>query len=53
MVRVTCLGAAGSVTGSNYLVESFSGKKVMVWGETISAQKAGWLMDVGKIKVLD
>ena len=34
-------------------LESFSDKKVMVWGETISAQKAGWLMDVGKIKVLD
>lgn len=30
MVRVTCLGAAGSVTGSNYLVESPSGKKVLV-----------------------
>ncbi len=30
MVRVTCLGAAESVTGSNYLVESSSGKKVLV-----------------------
>jgi len=30
MVRVTCLGAAGSVTGSNYLVESTGGKKVLV-----------------------
>src|SRR3989344_6936368 len=34
-------------------LQSFSGKKVQVWGETISAQKAGWLMDVGRIKVLD
>ena len=34
-------------------LESFKGKKVMVWGETISAKKAGWLMDVGKIKVVD
>ena len=32
-------------------LESFTGKKVKVWGETISAQKAGWLMDVGKIQV--
>ena len=27
MVRITCLGAAGSVTGSCYLVESPSMKK--------------------------
>jgi hypothetical protein len=32
-------------------LESFVGKKVTVWGETISARKAGWLMDVGKLKV--
>lgn len=34
-------------------LESFAGKKVMVWGETISARQAGWLMDVGKIKVIE
>jgi len=34
-------------------LESFVGKKVEVWGETISARKAGWLMDVGKIKVIE
>ncbi len=34
-------------------LQSFTGKKVQVWGETISARKAGWLMDVGKIKVTD
>ena len=32
-------------------LESFVGKKVEVWGETISARTAGWLMDVGKVKV--
>jgi len=32
-------------------LQSFVGKKVQVWGETIGARKAGWLMDVGKIKV--
>jgi hypothetical protein len=32
-------------------LESFVGKNVQVWGETIAAQQAGWLMDVGKIKV--
>ncbi len=30
MVRVTCLGGAGMVTGSNYLIESAAGKKVLV-----------------------
>ena len=34
-------------------LESFVGKKAQVWGETIGAQKAGWLMDVGRIKVFD
>lgn len=33
-------------------LKSFVGKKVQIWGETLSAQKAGWLMDVGKIKVV-
>ena len=30
MVKVTCLGGAGSVTGSCYLIESSEGKKVLV-----------------------
>ena len=34
-------------------LEAFVGKTVTIWGETISAQTAGWLMDVGKIKVLE
>ncbi|MEK7188342.1 MAG: hypothetical protein AAB685_00635 [Patescibacteria group bacterium] len=32
---------------------SFKGKKVKVWGQTLSGRKAGWLMDVGKIKVIE
>lgn len=32
-------------------LQSFVGKNVKVWGETLSAVKAGWLMDVGKVKV--
>jgi hypothetical protein len=32
---------------------SFVGKKVQVWGQTSSAKKAGWLMDVGKVKILE
>ena len=34
-------------------LQSFVGKKVKVWGETIQAQKVGWLMDVGKIKITE
>jgi hypothetical protein len=34
-------------------LESFVGKKVKVWGETMAATKAPWLMDVGKIKVIE
>lgn len=34
-------------------LQTFVGKRVKVWGETISAQKAGWLMDVGRIKVIE
>ncbi len=34
-------------------LEAFIGKTVTVWGETISAQTAGWLMDVGKIRVVE
>ena len=34
-------------------LESFVGKKVQVWGETITGKKAGWLMDVGKVKVTE
>ena len=30
MIKVTCLGGVGSVTGSNFLIESSQGKKVLV-----------------------
>ncbi len=30
MIKVTCLGAAGTVTGSNFLVETTQGKKFLV-----------------------
>lgn len=32
---------------------SFVGKKVEVWGQTLGSKKAGWLMDVAKIKLAD
>ena len=48
----------GGDTQSVYLTSSivdldkFVGRQVKVWGETFSAKKAGWLMDVGKLQVL-
>ncbi len=30
MIKITCLGAAGTVTGSNYLVEDSRGKRILV-----------------------
>lgn len=38
-----------SVTDLDKLV----GMEVKVWGETFKAQKAGWLMDVGRVEVID
>jgi len=34
-------------------LQDFVGKKVKVWGDTLSGKSAGWLMDVGKIKEID
>ena len=47
----------GGVSQTVYLTSSavdlgqFVGKNVEIWGQTNSAQKAGWLMEVGYIKV--
>lgn len=41
------------LTSSAVDLNQFTGKCVQIWGETFSAQKAGWLMDVGRVKVLD
>jgi hypothetical protein len=49
----------GGASQTVYLISSvldldqFVDKKVQVWGETNKAQKAGWLMDVGKVKILE
>lgn len=41
------------LTSSVVDLDQFAGHKVKVWGETFTAQKAGWLMDVGKLEVLE
>lgn len=42
-----------NLTSSVIDLDQFVGHRVEVWGETFSAQKSGWLMDVGRIKVLE
>jgi hypothetical protein len=39
------------LTSSVVDLDEFVGHKVTVWGETFAAQRAGWLMDVGRVKV--
>ncbi len=41
------------LTSSVIDMESFVGKKVQVWGETLASKKTGWLMDVAKVKVTE
>lgn len=41
------------LTSSVIDLDQFIDKKVEVWGETQQGQKAGWLMDVGRVKVLE
>lgn len=40
------------LTSSTVDLAQFQKKKVKVWGQTQDAQKAGWLMDVGRVEVL-
>jgi hypothetical protein len=41
------------LTSSVVDLDNFVSHKVTIWGETVGAKKAGWLMDVGRLKVLE
>lgn len=41
------------LTSSVIDLSKFTGKKIKIWGETHKAKKAGWLMDVGRVEVLE
>ncbi len=49
----------GGPSQTVYLISSvvdlsqFVGKKVEVWGETVKAIKVPWLMDVGRVKLVE
>lgn len=53
LVRVG--GASQNVYLSSSVVDLdlVDGARVQVWGQTMNAKKAGWLMDVGRLKVLE
>lgn len=34
-------------------LDKFEGMEIQVWGETFKGQKVAWLMDVGRVKVID
>lgn len=40
------------LTSSTVDLSEYINKKVRVWGETFKAAKAGWLMDVGLVEIL-
>lgn len=41
------------LTSSTLDLSLVKGRKIKVWGQTQKAQRAGWLMDVGRIEVLN
>lgn len=41
------------LTSSSVDLSKFINKKIKVWGQTQTAQYAGWLMDVGRVEVLE
>lgn len=40
------------LTSTTVDLSQYQGKKIRVWGETFQAEKAGWLMDVGLVELL-
>lgn len=41
------------LTSSIVDLSKFKERKIKVWGETQKAKRAGWLMDVGRVEVLE
>lgn len=48
-------GASQTVYLTSTVIDlaSFENKKVQIWGQTFEGKKAGWFMDVVKVKVVD
>lgn len=41
------------LTSSITDLDKFDGMEIKIWGETFKGQKAGWLMDVGRVEVIE
>ena len=41
------------LTSSTFDLDKFVGRKIKIWGQTFSAKKAGWFMDVGRVQILE
>lgn len=41
------------LTSSAVDLSLVKGRKIKVWGQTFASEKAGWLMDVGRVEVLE
>jgi hypothetical protein len=42
-----------ALTSSTVDLSLFIDRKVKIWGQTFEAEKAGWLLDVGQLEVLE
>ncbi len=51
LVRPGGVSQTAYLTSSVIDLDSLVGHQVTIWGETFKGQKAGWLMDVGRVKV--
>ncbi len=47
------IGQNAYLTSSVIDLNKYLDKKIQVWGKTYGAQKAGWLMDIGRIKLVE
>jgi hypothetical protein len=52
LIRIGGVSQTVVLTSSVTDLAKFVGMNVKVWGETFKAQKAGWLMDVGRVQVV-
>lgn len=52
LLRIGGISQTVYLTSSVTDLDKFVGMEVEVWGETFAAQKAGWLMDVGRVQVV-
>lgn len=53
LVRVGGVSQNVYLSSSVVDLDTVLGARVQVWGQTMSAKKAGWLMDVGRLKVVE